>query len=160
MTSAERVSNIFFKQDGTLRSIDLSLTPSSSNKNTATIEIGGQKLELSPGGKSIRMKWPVEQNPTAKLSIIAGKDFTQEVVQNGAWGFMKLLQMARVNKLNNNTFMAKWQISVQNMYMVYIDAKVQIAGNDHPFGDPVFNQFSCPTELLLPIETVEKGETK
>jgi type VI secretion system protein ImpL len=153
MISAERVTNIFFKQDGTLRTVEISLTPSSSNKNTATIEIGGQKLELSPGGKTVRMKWPVEQNPTAKLSVVAGKDFTQEIVQNGAWGFMKLLQMARVNKLNNNTFMAKWQISVQNMYMVYIDAKVQVAGNDHPFGEPVFNQFTCPTELLLPMET-------
>lgn len=153
INSAERVTHIFFKQDGKLRTIDISITPSASNKNSAKIEIGGQKLDLTPGGKTVRMRWPVEQNPTAKLSVIAGKDFTQEIVQNGAWGFMKLLQLARVNKMNNNTFMAKWQISVQNMYMVYIDAKVQVAGNDHPFGEPVFNKFTCPTELLLPIET-------
>jgi type VI secretion system protein ImpL len=159
MNSAERLTNIFFKQDGTFRAMDLSLTPSSSNKNVATIEIGGQKLELTPGGKTVRMRWPVEQNPTARLSIIAGKDFTQDVVQNGSWGFLKLLQMARVNKMNNNTFMAKWQISVQNMYMIYIDAKVQIAGNDHPFGEPVFQSFTCPTELLLPMPTAAPSET-
>jgi type VI secretion system protein ImpL len=159
INSAERITNIFFKQDGTFRAMEISMTPAASNKNTASIEIGGQKLDLTPGGKTIRMRWPVEQNPTARLSVIAGQDFTQEVVQNGSWGFLKLLQMARVNKMNNNTFMAKWQISVQNMYMIYIDAKVQIAGSDHPFGEPVFQSFTCPTELLLPMPTATATDT-
>jgi type VI protein secretion system component VasK len=56
INSAERVTHIFFKQDGKLRTIDISVTPSASNKNTAKIEIGGQKLDLTPGGKTVRMR--------------------------------------------------------------------------------------------------------
>jgi len=39
---------------------------------------------------------------------------------------------------------------VQNTYAVYQDYRIQVSGADHPFGDPVFAQFDCPTDLILP----------
>jgi type VI protein secretion system component VasK len=76
-------------------------------------------------------------------------DFTEDITFNGPWGFMKLLQAARTNKVNNSTLTAKWQVNVQNMYVVYQDFRVQVSGNDHPFGDPMFSQFDCPTDLII-----------
>jgi type VI protein secretion system component VasK len=62
---------------------------------------------------------------------------------------MKLIQAARVNKINSSTFSAKWQITVQNMYVVNQDFRIQVSGTDHPFGDPMFQQFDCPTDLII-----------
>jgi type VI protein secretion system component VasK len=59
------------------------------------------------------------------------------------------MQAAHVNKLNATTVNARWQVNVQNMYIVVQEYRVQVSGSDHPFGDPVFSEFSCPTELFV-----------
>jgi type VI protein secretion system component VasK len=33
--------------------------------------------------------------------------------------------------------------------MVVQEYRVQVSGTDHPFGDPVFSEFNCPTELFV-----------
>jgi len=76
-------------------------------------------------------------------------DFTQDISFNGPWGFLRLMQAAHVNKLNATTVNARWQVNVQNMYIVVQEYRVQVSGSDHPFGDPVFSEFSCPTELFV-----------
>jgi len=63
---------------------------------------------------------------------------------------MKLMQAAKISKINAGAMNAKWQVTVQNTYAVNQDYKIQVSGNDHPFGDPVFSQFDCPTDLILP----------
>lgn len=148
LSSAERIRNIFFKDDGTLRALDITIVPSAANKNSARLIIGTQELELKPGGRSVKLKWPLETDNSATLQIIVSSTFTQEITKSGQWGFMKLLQMGRRNRMNNSTINVKWQINVQNQYMVFVESRVQVAGSDHPFSDDVFESFDCPTELL------------
>ncbi len=149
LSAAERIRNIFFKQDGTQRVLDITIIPSAGNKKTARLIIGTQDLELKPGGKSVHLKWPLEMNAGTTLKVLVSNTFSQEITKSGAWSFMKLLQMARCNKLNNSSFSAKWQVNVQNQYVVFIEARIQVAGSDHPFTDKVFQTFDCPTDLLL-----------
>ena len=156
LSAAERIKNIFFKEDGTQRVLDITLIPSAANKNSARLILGTQELELKPGGHSVKLRWPLETTPNATLQVIVSKTFTQEITKSGSWGFMKLLQMARINKLNKSSFSTKWRVNIQNQYMVFIEARVQVAGSDHPFSDKVFNNFDCPTDLLL--KTAESGE--
>jgi len=148
LSDAERIKNIFFKDDGTLRVLDMTITPSASNKHVAKLIVGTQELELKPGGKSGQLRWPLESNPSATLKVYAAENFTQELTKNGSWGFMKLLQQARCNKMNSSSFAVKWQINVQNQYMVFTDVRIQVAGSDHPFTDKVFENYNCPTNLL------------
>ncbi|MBN1578152.1 MAG: type VI secretion system membrane subunit TssM [Chitinispirillaceae bacterium] len=148
LSEAERIKKIFFKEDGTLRALDITMIPSSANKNLARLMIGTQELELRPGGRSVQLRWPLESSPNATLKVVVSSTFTQEITKSGPWGFMKLLQMARCNKMNSSSFSVKWQINVQNQYMLFIEARVQIAGSDHPFSDKVFESFNCPTDLL------------
>lgn len=150
LVNGERIRDIFFKPDGTQRTLFITLTPSSSNKNGAKMEVNGQVFDFPPGGKSLQVSWPVETQPLgASLKILVNNDFTEDITFNGPWGFMKLLQAARTNKVNNSTLTAKWQVNVQNMYVVYEDFRIQVSGNDHPFGDPMFSQFDCPTDLII-----------
>lgn len=150
LTSGERIRDIFFKQDGTLRTLAATITPSGSNKNSAKLEVNGQVSDLTPGGKSVLVNWPIDAAPLgASLKINVSADFTQDISYAGAWGFLKLLQAARVNKVSASVINTKWQVNVQNMYMVYQDYRIQVAGTDHPFGDPVFSQFDCPTDLCI-----------
>jgi len=150
LISAERIRDIFFKPDGTLRTLAITITPMSSNKNNAKLEVNGQIMDLTPGGKSIEINWPVETQPLgASLKIFTSADFSEDITFNGPWGLMKLIQAARVNKINSSTFSAKWQITVQNMYVVNQDFRIQVSGTDHPFGDPMFQQFDCPTDLII-----------
>ncbi|MBN1309508.1 MAG: type VI secretion system membrane subunit TssM [Chitinispirillaceae bacterium] len=148
LSTAERIKNIFFKEDGTLRALDITVVPSAANKNVARLIIGTQELELKPGGRSVQLKWPLESSPNAILRVVISSTFTQEINKSGPWGFMKLLQMARCNKMNSSSFSVKWRINVQNQYMVFIEARVQVAGSDHPFSDKIFESFDCPTELV------------
>ncbi|MBN1759093.1 MAG: type VI secretion system membrane subunit TssM [Chitinispirillaceae bacterium] len=161
LSTAERVRDIFFKQDGTQRALDITIIPSAGNKNTARLIIGTQDLELKPGGKSVHLKWPLEMNAGTTLKVIVSSNFSQEITKSGAWGFMKLLEMARCNKMNKSSFSAKWQVNVQNQYMVFIEARVQVAGSDHPFSDKIFQTFDCPTDLLLkPVEDLSGNDVK
>jgi type VI secretion system protein ImpL len=150
LTSAERIRDIFFKPDGTLRTLSTTITPAGSNKNSAKLEVNGQVSDLTPGGKSVNVNWPIDATPLgASLKINVSADFTQDISFTGAWGFLKLLQAARINKVSSSVINAKWQVNVQNMYMVYQDYRIQVAGTDHPFGDPVFSDFDCPTDLCI-----------
>jgi type VI protein secretion system component VasK len=62
---------------------------------------------------------------------------------------MKLISAAKISKVNNSAFTAKWQVNVQNMYMIFFEARLQVASSDHPFIEPVFRRFSCPLQLLV-----------
>jgi type VI secretion system protein ImpL len=159
LINAERIRDIFFKPDGTQRTLAITLTPSSSNKNGAKFEVNGQAFDFPPGGRSQQINWPVETQPLgASLKIMVNGDFTEDITFNGPWGFMKLIQASHVNKINGSTFTAKWQVNVQNMYVVYQDFRVQVSGNDHPFGDPMFAQFDCPTDLIVEAAAVPKAD--
>jgi len=156
LSSAEVLRNTFFKPDGTVRIFELSFTPMSSNKTPAKLEVDGQSLDLTNGG-SVRLSWPLEGQgrPTgASLKLLVSKDFWQDISFRGPWGLMKLIGAAKINKINNNTFSAKWQINVQNMYMLYYDARIQVATVEHPFTEPLFQKFNCPENLV----TVTKKE--
>ncbi|MCX7725383.1 MAG: hypothetical protein N2053_00890, partial [Chitinispirillaceae bacterium] len=152
LTQAERIKNIFFKEDGTIRSLDISITPAAGNKYISKIVIGTQELELRPGSKSVNLKWPAEGINGAILRVEVSRDFTPEIVKNGQWGFMKLLQEGKISKFNNSSFGVKWSINVQNQYMVFIEGRVSVAGSDHPFTDKIFESFDCPTILLKESE--------
>lgn len=150
LDKASRIRDIFFKPDGTLRTLTVTVSPMSSNKYPATIEAAGQTLQIAPGGRSGQIRWPRESASTgASLKIKVSDDFTQDISFSGSWGFMKLLDAARVNRLNQSSFTAKWQTNVQNMYMIYLTYKMQVSGADHPFSDPVFADFDCPTDLTV-----------
>jgi len=160
LISAERIRDIFFKPDGTLRTLGVTFTPMSSNKNNAKLEVNGQIFELTAGGKSVQVNWPVETHPLgAALKVFTSADFSEDITFTGPWGLMKLVQAARVNKVNTSTFNAKWQVTVQNMYVVNQDFRVQVSGTDHPFGDPMFQQFDCPTDLILPDAAADKASS-
>ena len=153
LSSAERVRDMFFKPDGTVRPMTITLTPAASNKNSAKLEVNGQASDLSPGGKSVLFNWPSETAPLgASLKISVSSDFTQDISFPGPWGFLKLVQAGRVSKVNPSTVNARWQVNVQNMYVVYLEYKLQVSGADHPFGDMVFSDFDCPTDLLTSEE--------
>jgi type VI secretion system protein ImpL len=153
LTNGERIRDIFFKPDGTLRTLSTTITPAGSNKNSAKLEVNGQVFDLAPGGKSVNVNWPIESTPLgASLKINVSADFTQDISFTGAWGFLKLLQAAKTNKVSSSVINAKWQVNVQNMYMVYQEYRIQVAGTDHPFGDPVFSDFDCPTDLCIVAE--------
>jgi type VI protein secretion system component VasK len=150
LVAGERIRDIFFKPNGEVQSLSILISPSSSNKNSAKLEVNGQIAELSPSGRSQEIKWPIESNAlSAALKINVEGGFSQDISYGGQWGFLKLIQAGKINVVNKNTLNVTWQASVQNMYTVYQQYRLQISGSDNPFADPVFSNFNCPTELLV-----------
>ena len=68
LLSGERMRDIFFKHDGTLRTLAITITPSASNKNSAKLEVNGQASDLAPGGRSVTVNWPTTRRPWARPS--------------------------------------------------------------------------------------------
>jgi len=158
LNGADVIGSIFFKPDGTLRTLDITVTPAASNKNGAKLDVDGQVFELA-AGKTAQLRWPLESQGSSRgavLKIQVSKDFWQEVNFSGQWGLMKLVNSAKVNKLNNSTFAVKWQINVQNMYVLNFDARFQVSASDHPFTDPVFQRFNCPAGLILSSQVAQE----
>jgi type VI secretion system protein ImpL len=145
---AEKIRNIFFNPDGTVRFLTLSVSPLSANKYASALDVCGQKYDLPPGGTTVQFRWPIEApEQGATLKIVVSKDFTQDITFKGNWGFLRLVEAANVNVLSPMTFNAKWQVNVQNMYVIFITHRIQVSSADHPFNEPVFKGFSCPTSL-------------
>jgi type VI secretion system protein ImpL len=150
LENADRIREIFYKTDGTVRTLSITLTPLPRNKFRAAIEVNGQTAELKPGGASAQIRWPVDApSQGAVLKAFVSDDFTQELSFKGRWGLMRLIQKAKISVLNKSTFDATWEMNVQNMYMAYLTVRIQVSGNDHPFGEPVFSQFDCPVNLTI-----------
>lgn len=157
LSHAEEIRNVFYKPDGTVRILDLSFAPSASSNKPAKLEVDGQSVDLA-SGKAVRLRWPLEGQgrPTgASLKVRVSKDFWQDIAFSGPWGLMKLIGKARVSKINNSAFNAKWQINVQNMYTVYYEARIQVTTADHPFAEPLFRKFDCPEELVVEVKKEE-----
>jgi len=148
--NADRIRDIFFKADRTVRSISMTVTPLPRNKYRATIEVCGQVMDLPPGGQSAQFRWPIDApSQAASLKAAISDDFTQDISFKGTWGLLRLLQKAKISVLNKSTFDATWEMNVQNMYMVYLTYRFQVSGADHPFSESVFEQFDCPTNLTI-----------
>jgi len=149
---AERISAIFFQPDGTLRKQKITIAPMKTNKNKAVFTIADGEYEILPGGggNKARFNWPVESgSKDVALKIYANNSIVKEFTHTGQWGLIRLFQGARLNVVNQSTFVAKWQINVQNMYMIHLACKVTVAGADHPFSERVFSGFDVPTEIVI-----------
>jgi type VI secretion system protein ImpL len=154
LSGADAIGSIFFKPDGTARTLEIAFSSSAGNRNAAKLEVDGVAYEVA-AGKTAKIRWPL-QGQGASLRIQVGKDFWQEFSFGGPWGFMKLVDAAKVNRLNSSTFNAKWQINVQNMYLLNFDARLQVSAADHPFLEPVFQQFDCPGDLVVASRTQQE----
>jgi type VI protein secretion system component VasK len=149
LAAAERIREIFFKPDGTVRALMLTVSPVASNTKTATLTVNGQGYELSPKVKQVQVTWPSESKPQgAALKVQVSADFAQDLSYPGAWGLLKLIGGARVAKMSESAFSAKWEVNVQNMYVVQQSYRVQVGSADNPFVDRVFEQFECPTDIV------------
>ena len=99
---------------------------------------------------SIKFTWPVEASAKkVSLKIYANENVAKEFKYTGQWGLMRMFENSRINIVNPRSFVAKWQVNVQNMYMIYFACKVKVAGSDHPFSERVFNGFDCPTNITV-----------
>ncbi len=153
LISAERIRDIFFKPDGTTRSLAITITAQPANKYGATFIVNGQTYEIPLGGRSVQIMWPLDAQPLgANLKIAVGTNFAQDMSYDGAWGFMKLLGNARIAKTNASTFTARWELNVQNMYTIAQEYRMATSSSDHPFAGDVFQKFNCPTDLVLEKE--------
>jgi type VI protein secretion system component VasK len=83
------------------------------------------------------------------LKIYANESVAKDFVYPGQWGLMRLFDDAKLNVLNQRSFTGKWQVNVQNMYMIYFVCQIKVAGTEHPFAERVFDGFDCPAVITI-----------
>lgn len=149
---AERIKEIFYQKDGTERIYKLSMKSTRNSKNTAVFTIaGGEHKVLSGGdGEKVNFRWPVESKlKGVSLKVQTNGNMAKDFAYPGQWGLFRLFDGARVNTLNQRSFVAKWQVNVQNTYMIFFACKVNVSGTDHPFTDHIFDGFDCPSMIAV-----------
>jgi type VI protein secretion system component VasK len=145
---SERISTMFFNSDGSSRSFEMKISSNNTNQKPAQMEMSGQKIMLT-GSPPCVFKWPGTESQKATLSVYLSDSFSTGISYNGPWCFFKLMQVSKINRLDANTFIAKWKVNVQNMYSVYISSRFQVPGGDTPFSEPVFEKVRVPSDLLI-----------
>ena len=149
---AEKIKDIFFQSDGTLRIHKLSIAPVETNKNQAVLNIGDWEFTLAAGDKggAAKFNWPIEaKSKDVLLKVYANESVVKEFKYTGNWGLMRLFEDARITIINQSTFNAKWKINVQNVYMLQFKMKVTVAASDNPFSEQLFSGFDCPLKITV-----------
>lgn len=151
-----RISTMLFNSDGSLRSYEMKISSNNSSQNNAQIEAFGQKIVLKSGSSPCVLKWPGTISQKAALSVLLNDSFSTGISYNGPWSFFKLLQVSKINYLDENTFVAKWKVNIQNMYSVYISSRFQISGGDNPFSEKIFEKVTIPSVLLINLKNANE----
>jgi type VI protein secretion system component VasK len=154
LQKAERIRDIFYQPDGTQRILELTLSSVKTNKNRAVFAMGDKEFQINPGNEEekARINWPAEaaskNAPSGvSLKIYANESVAKDFTYAGQWGLIRLFEGARIGVVNPQSFVSKWQINVQNMYMIYFSLRVTVSGSDHPFCERTFNDFTLPTGI-------------
>ncbi|NLD93149.1 MAG: type VI secretion system membrane subunit TssM [Fibrobacter sp.] len=151
MKNAEKITRAFFNLDGTLIIHKIRMLPLPQNKLQGSITFGAQEYRILPDENSVRVQWPIPgQTDDVLLKIFVNSKYTEEMKFGGRWGLMRLFESARTNTMNTTAFVAKWERSVNNMFMIQYGCHVQIAHPDHPFAGKIFSRFDCPTDIIKP----------
>lgn len=149
MKNAEKITRAFFNLDGTLIIHKIRMLPLPQNKLQGSITFGAQEYKILPDENSVRVQWPIPgQADDVLLKIFVNSKYTEEMKFGGRWGLMRLFESARTNAMNTSAFVAKWERSVNNMFMIQYGCHVQIAHPDHPFAGKIFSRFDCPTDII------------
>lgn len=154
LTRAARIRNSLFLRDGSLRVQEFVLCPARSNKCSAVLRLGGQEYALGPAAGDVLVQWPgADGAQGASLEVALNGSTAGELVHRGHWGFHRLLADARITAASPTVLTARWDVNVQNMYVVFFACEIRAMNDDHPFGEDLFAGFECP-------ETIANGSGK
>lgn len=140
LAAAERIKDFLFRSDGSPRIFSVNFGSSLNNRNRAAFSYGESEHALLPGGKPILFKWPAEKSVALRVEAGSGG---HEFVYKGDWCVLKLFGSSRKRESSANILRAGWQFNVQNMYMVFFDARIESSGEIAIFED-CFSGFVCP----------------
>jgi type VI protein secretion system component VasK len=154
LKKAERIREMFYQPDGTQRILELTMSSVKTNKNRAILKMLDKEFPINPGNEEekARFRWPFLDAPknvplTISLKIFASESDIKSFNYSGQWGLLRLFEESRINVINPQSFVSKWQANVQNMYMVFFASRVTVSGSDHPFCDKVFYDFVVPETI-------------
>lgn len=148
LNMSEKISNLFFRSDGTRKQVEIAVHPSASIVNRAEFIFGNEQYQLLPGGNPFVLYWP-SRGPvkTAVLRIATGESTYQEIRYQGNWGVMKLFEAAQLQNMSSTVQIAKWQVSMQKLYALQLKARIRTS-SESPFSNPVLKELNCPAELF------------
>lgn len=149
LSKADKISSVFFNDDGSQKVQTIMLKPLSKNKISGAIIVDQHEYKITPGQSVVRFQWPdirIQNNYTMKLFV--NQSYTDELSFYGPWGLNKLFESARLNTINSTSFVANWERNIQNMIMVHYSLQVQLSESALPFSEQIFSGFTLPLKVI------------
>ncbi len=93
--------------------------------------------------------WPgTEGAPGAQLKLLTRSGTTDPVQYDGSWGFFRLLEKARIQKISSSLYKLQWTIQDGHNYEVFVNYELRANSAYNPFGNArEFFAFTCPDRL-------------
>lgn len=151
LAQAEKISDAFFRTDGTVRTHTLALYPEKTNKHRMELRTGETHIVFTPGYHPYhaRCTWqPGSECADVSMKLYTEKAPVYEYRFSGSWGLLRLFDAAHCSRITSDSFNAQWKANVQNIYTIQYTCKIVVSSDIHPFGTDMFNGFTCPPRIV------------
>jgi len=143
---AAKIRRTFFdKHQGLGVSFSLQPLVMSGSCRSSILNLDGQLVEYKHAkNNSVRLIWPnsMRDNIQSRLNLNCPNNRNKALIQNGAWGLIRLINSGKLTNVNNDSFDVRFDINNHHItYRIYIDEA------DNPFAGGLFKQFSLPDSL-------------
>jgi type VI secretion system protein ImpL len=144
---AARITNIFFRADGSPRHREITFHPIRSSSGEAQFWIGNQQLSFESG-------LPITTNhlygsigdETIILRLTTSERAQEELRFRGEWAMSRFFSAGQIEKLGRDRYRVTWRMNVRNIYTANIMTVAQ-SDSEVLFDEKIMQGFTVPTKI-------------
>ena len=148
LNRAERISDNFFKKDGSPKRHEIIFNPIKSSSGEVALLLGDRVFDFKTGlpATVVKQQGSETDEPIA-LRLTAADKAQEETRFTGEWSAVRLFESGKTDKLGNDRYRVNWRLNVRGIYTANITATVQ-CGTEALFDRTAVDGFAVPNRVF------------
>ncbi|MDR2692853.1 MAG: hypothetical protein LBB74_01395 [Chitinispirillales bacterium] len=148
LNGAERISDNFFRKDGTPKRHEIIFRPIKSSSGDVVLLLGDRPFDFKTGQPAtIGRQQGAEADEPITLRLTTADKAQEEMRFTGEWAANRLFEAGKVDKLGNDRYRVNWRINVRGIYTANVTATVQ-SNTEALFDKTVIDGFALPKKVF------------
>jgi len=148
LNDAERITDNFFKKDGTPKRHEIIFRPIKSSNGEAALLIGDKTFDFKNGQQvTIGRQQGAETDEPLTVRLTAADKAQEEMRFTGEWAALRLFEAGKIDRLGNDRYRINWKLNVRGIYTANITAAVQ-CNTAALFDKTVIESFNVPSKVF------------